>query len=128
MISGADEGIQDLLKRLFTHMTHTHIHTHTCGLFEKFSAKGIFSYKMRTIWFSKAQEISGGPITRIGEEKIMYQILCAKILKGKGLKEITEHRCEADKAKMYRKEIEHGGVNSINLFMINSGQVLLWRR
>jgi len=126
MISGADEGIQDLLKRLLTHTTHTH--THICGLFEKFSAKGIFSYKMRTIWFSKGIRDQRRPITRIGVAKIIHKILFAKILKGNGLLERTEHRCEADKAKMYRKEIENGSVDSINLFMISSSQVLMWRR
>lgn len=60
--------------------------------------------------------------------RITHQILFAKILKRNRLLERTEHRCEADKAKIYDKEIEYGGVNSVNLFMINSSQVLLWRR
>jgi hypothetical protein len=57
-----------------------------------------------------------------------YQILFAKILKRNRLLERNEHRFEADKAKMYDKEKEYGGINSINLFMINSSQVILWRR
>jgi hypothetical protein len=52
--------------------------------------------------------------------KITHQVLFSIFLKGNSLLERTEHRCEADEAKMYRKEIAYGGVNSINLFMINS--------
>jgi hypothetical protein len=69
----------------------------------------------------KAQEMGRrGPITRITETRNTHQILFAKILKGNILLERTGCRCEADKVKMDRKEREYEGVNSINLFMINS--------
>jgi len=41
MLSGAEEGIQDLLKRMPTHMTHTHTHTHThAGYLKRLVKKG----------------------------------------------------------------------------------------
>jgi hypothetical protein len=68
----------------------------------------------------KAQEMGRrGPITRITEARNTHQILFAKILKENRLLERTGRRCEADKVTMDRKEIEYGGVNSINLFIIN---------
>jgi hypothetical protein len=46
MISVADEGIQDLLKRILTHMTHTHTHTHThAGYLESLVQKGYSATK-----------------------------------------------------------------------------------
>jgi hypothetical protein len=68
----------------------------------------------------KAQEMGRrGPIMCITEAKNTHQILFAKILKGNRLLERTGRRCEADKDTVDRKEIDYGGVNSINLFMIN---------
>jgi len=43
--------------------------------------------------------------------KITHQILFAKILKRNRLLERNEHRREADKAKMYDKEIKYRGIN-----------------
>jgi hypothetical protein len=78
---------------------------------------------MRNIWFSKTLWIFRQyfyvigsknqhtrdrrvPITSNGVAKITHQILFASILYGNRLLERTEHRCEADKAKMYDKEIK----------------------